>query len=79
MKTTQVSLIGISLVSGIVLGIAATLLLISPAMANKPDSAYAAPDTIFAPQPVPAAGEYFPAQFEEAQRSARQHELPAQF
>jgi len=79
MKTTQASLIGISLVSGILLGIAATLLLISPAMANKQDSAYTAPDTGFAPQPVPAAGEYFPAQFEDAQRNARQHELPAQF
>jgi hypothetical protein len=79
MKTTQVSLIGISLVSGILLGIAATLFLISPAMANKPASAYAAPDIASAPQPATAAGEYFPAQFEEAQRNARQHELPAQF
>jgi len=79
MKTTQVSLIGISLVSGIALGIAATLLLISPAMATRPVSAYATPGPASAPQPGPAAGDYFPAQFEQAQRNARQHELPAQF
>ena len=79
-SSVQVSLIGLSLVCGIALGAAGTLLLTSQAKADQHVSAEAAQSNAAPAQRAPfAAGDYFPAQFHQAQRDAKQHDLPAQF
>ena len=78
-STAHISLIGISLVSGVLIGIAGTLLMSSPAKADKPTSADVTPHAAYVESQAPSAVQYLPSQFYEAQRDAKQNDLPAQF
>ena len=71
--SAKISLIGISLISGMLLGTAVTMMVSSEAKADKQTSFYVTQSATHIDV------DYLPAHFYEEQRAAKQQDLPAQF
>ena len=72
--SANISLIGISVISGMLLGTAVTIMVSSEAKADKQQA------SLYVTQPATQKnGDYLPWDYYEVQRDARVEDLPAQF